>query len=165
MCRPHRWNRQTQKCVNRCPFPRTALLGFGHHFYLYIFANKNMVSKNNSPYTAAITGCGFMAEEMKAILPLLLSPDADALPNHTNRILVPSNRFAPLFNGCHTMKRTFSVLGQKWKIRMPYLYYMAFFFTKTQYKKYNIYLQWRNMRKIFLAVCRWAAKIEKFCKV
>lgn len=30
-------------------------------------------------YTAAMTGCGFMHTEMKAMLPLLLSPDADVL--------------------------------------------------------------------------------------
>lgn len=30
-------------------------------------------------YTAAMTGCSFMHNEMKAMLPLLLSPDADAL--------------------------------------------------------------------------------------
>lgn len=35
--------------------------------------------KNNSPYSAAITGCGFMINEMTAVLPLLMSDDADAL--------------------------------------------------------------------------------------
>lgn len=35
--------------------------------------------KNNSPYSAAITGCGFMINEMTAVLPLLMSVDADAL--------------------------------------------------------------------------------------
>lgn len=33
----------------------------------------------NSIYTAAMTGCGFMHTEMKAMLPLLLSPEADIL--------------------------------------------------------------------------------------
>ncbi len=33
----------------------------------------------NSIYTAAMTGCGFMHTEMKAMLPLLLSSDADVL--------------------------------------------------------------------------------------
>lgn len=35
--------------------------------------------KNNSPYSAAITGCGFMIDEMTAVLPLLMSDNADAL--------------------------------------------------------------------------------------
>lgn len=34
---------------------------------------------SNSIYTAAMTGCGFMPDEMSALLPLLLSDDADAL--------------------------------------------------------------------------------------
>ena len=33
----------------------------------------------NKIYTAALTACGFMPTEMKAMLPLLLSPDVDAL--------------------------------------------------------------------------------------
>lgn len=33
----------------------------------------------NSPYSASITGCGFMYEEMRALLPLLMSPDRDSL--------------------------------------------------------------------------------------
>lgn len=35
--------------------------------------------KNTSPYSAAITGCGFMIDEMTAVLPLLMSDNADAL--------------------------------------------------------------------------------------
>ena len=35
--------------------------------------------KNNSPYTAAITGGGFLFEETNALLPLLQSPDRVAL--------------------------------------------------------------------------------------
>lgn len=35
--------------------------------------------KNNSPYTAAITGGGFLFEETIALLPLLQSPDREAL--------------------------------------------------------------------------------------
>lgn len=38
-----------------------------------------MPPKVISPYIAAVTGCGFMFEEMKAMLPLLLSSDADQL--------------------------------------------------------------------------------------
>ncbi len=38
-------------------------------------ANRNITS----PYTASITGCGFMYEEMRALLPLLMSPDRDDL--------------------------------------------------------------------------------------
>ena len=37
------------------------------------------MNKNNSPYTAAITGCAFLYYEFKRILPLLLSADADTL--------------------------------------------------------------------------------------
>ena len=36
-------------------------------------------NKNNSPYTAAITGGGFLFEETNALLPLLQSPDRVAL--------------------------------------------------------------------------------------
>ena len=36
-------------------------------------------NKNNSPYTAAITGGGFLFEETNALLPLLQSPDRIAL--------------------------------------------------------------------------------------
>lgn len=32
-----------------------------------------------SPYSASITGCGFMYEEMRALLPMLMSPDRDPL--------------------------------------------------------------------------------------
>ena len=38
-----------------------------------------MEKKIKSPYTAAMTGCGFMWEEMTHILPLLMSPDSDKL--------------------------------------------------------------------------------------
>ena len=37
------------------------------------------MKKNNSPYTAAITGGGFLFEETNALLPLLQSPDRIAL--------------------------------------------------------------------------------------
>ena len=37
------------------------------------------MKKNNSPYTAAITGGGFLFEETNALLPLLKSPDRIAL--------------------------------------------------------------------------------------
>jgi len=33
----------------------------------------------SSPYTASITGCGFMYEEMRSLLPMLMSPDRDLL--------------------------------------------------------------------------------------
>ena len=33
----------------------------------------------NSPYTAAVTGCGFMLDEFNAALPLLMNENADAL--------------------------------------------------------------------------------------
>lgn len=36
-----------------------------------------MKMKNNSPYTAAITGCSFLYYEFKRILPILMSADAD----------------------------------------------------------------------------------------
>lgn len=35
--------------------------------------------EHNSPYSAAFTGCGFMLDETVALLPVLQSPDADAL--------------------------------------------------------------------------------------
>ena len=38
-----------------------------------------MSKKSNSPYTAAITGGGFLLEETKVLLPLLQSPDRTAL--------------------------------------------------------------------------------------
>ena len=38
-----------------------------------------MEKKIKSPYTAAMTGCGFMWEEMTHILPLLMSPDSEKL--------------------------------------------------------------------------------------
>lgn len=38
-----------------------------------------MNSKINSPYSAAMTGCGFMWEEMTNMLPLLMSDDSEAL--------------------------------------------------------------------------------------
>ena len=34
---------------------------------------------SNSPYSAAMTGCGFMLDETVALLPILQSPDADRL--------------------------------------------------------------------------------------
>lgn len=36
-------------------------------------------NKNNSPYSAGLTGCGFMQEEMTNVLPLLMHPNADEL--------------------------------------------------------------------------------------
>ena len=38
-----------------------------------------MNKKVQSPYTAAMTGCGFMWEEMTNVLPLLMSPDSAGL--------------------------------------------------------------------------------------
>lgn len=35
--------------------------------------------QKNSPYTAGMTGCGFMVDEMTRALPLLMSEDSDAL--------------------------------------------------------------------------------------
>lgn len=40
---------------------------------------KDMSNKINSPYSAAMTGCGFMWEEMTNVLPLLMSDDSEAL--------------------------------------------------------------------------------------
>ena len=37
------------------------------------------INKNNSPYTAAITGGGFLFEETNVLLPLLQSPDREVL--------------------------------------------------------------------------------------
>ena len=37
------------------------------------------VTKHNSPYSAAFTGCGFMLNETVVLLPILQSPDVDAL--------------------------------------------------------------------------------------
>lgn len=37
------------------------------------------VNKFNSPYSAGLTGCGFMKDEMTNILPLLMSPAANVL--------------------------------------------------------------------------------------
>lgn len=37
------------------------------------------IKRNNSPYSAALTGCTFMFYEMNRCLPLLMSEDADAL--------------------------------------------------------------------------------------
>ena len=36
-------------------------------------------NKINSPYSAGLTGCGFMQEEMTNVLPLLMQPNADEL--------------------------------------------------------------------------------------
>lgn len=38
-----------------------------------------MNNKYNSPYSASVTGCGYMLDEMNNILPLLMSPEQDAL--------------------------------------------------------------------------------------
>lgn len=35
--------------------------------------------QKNSPYTAGMTGCGFMVDEMTRVLPLFMSEDSDAL--------------------------------------------------------------------------------------
>lgn len=35
--------------------------------------------KYNSPYNAAVTGCGYMPDEMNSILPLLMSPEQEVL--------------------------------------------------------------------------------------
>ncbi|WP_289766567.1 BrxA family protein, partial [Bacteroides acidifaciens] len=46
--------------------------------------------RGNSPYSAAITGGGFLFEETDALLPLLKSPDREALVKDelvNNRIL------------------------------------------------------------------------------
>lgn len=48
-------------------------------------------NKNNSPYTAAITGGGFLFEETNALLPLLQSPDREVLLKNekvNNRLLM-----------------------------------------------------------------------------
>ena len=38
-----------------------------------------MNNKYNSPYSASVTGCGYMLDEMNNILPLLMSSEQDAL--------------------------------------------------------------------------------------
>ena len=37
-----------------------------------------MNNKYNSPYSASVTGCGYMLDEMNNILPLLMSSEQDA---------------------------------------------------------------------------------------
>ena len=37
------------------------------------------MNKNNSPYTAAITGGGFLLEETKILLPLLMADNSEEL--------------------------------------------------------------------------------------
>jgi len=53
--------------------------------------------KNNSPYSAAITGCAFLLPEFERILPLMMQPDADRLLKEeveNNEILQVNNRKA-----------------------------------------------------------------------
>lgn len=48
------------------------------------------MTKISSPYTAALTGAGFLQDEMTAILPMLMSPEADTLledEKRYNRVL------------------------------------------------------------------------------
>ena len=55
------------------------------------------MNKNNSPYTAAITGCAFLYYEFKRILPLLLSSDSEQLLKEeieNNQILQINSRKA-----------------------------------------------------------------------
>ena len=51
--------------------------------------------KNNSPYSAAITGCAFLLLEYERILPLMMQPDAERLLNEeveNNEILQVNSR-------------------------------------------------------------------------
>lgn len=51
---------------------------------------QGMISKNNSPYSASITGCAFLYNEFMRVLPLLMDENADSLLKEEvldNRIL------------------------------------------------------------------------------
>jgi hypothetical protein len=53
--------------------------------------------KNNSPYSAAITGCAFLLPEFERILPLMMQPDSERLLKdevETNQIFQVNNRHA-----------------------------------------------------------------------
>ena len=66
--------------------------------------------QKNSPYTAAMTGCGFMVDEMTGLLPLLMSPDSDALLKqeieNNEVLLIPSIK---------TRQRTVSEFTRRFK--------------------------------------------------
>lgn len=72
--------------------------------------------KNNSPYSAAITGGGFLCEETNILLPLLMSEDSDALlkkeklENNLLKINRQTSRDRAIFEikrRFNTMPRTF----------------------------------------------------------
>ena len=53
--------------------------------------------KKNSPYSAAITGCGFLLNEFERILPLMMQSDADRLLKEeveSNQVLQVNSRMA-----------------------------------------------------------------------
>ena len=73
---------------------------------------------NNSPYSAAITGCAFMYYEYKRILPLLLSEDADIKLKEeieNNHILLVNSRKARKTFILEFKRRFYSVPVIFWK--------------------------------------------------
>ena len=80
-----------------------------------------MSTKNNSPYTAAITGCSFLIYEFKRFLPLLMAENADQLIKEeieNNQILQVNSRKARRTFALEFKRRFNSVpiyFWQSWK--------------------------------------------------
>ena len=80
-----------------------------------------MSTKNNSPYTAAITGCSFLIYEFKRFLPLLMAENADKLIKEeieNNQILQVNSRKARRTFALEFKRRFNSVpiyFWQSWK--------------------------------------------------
>jgi hypothetical protein len=103
--------------------------------------------QQNSPYSAAMTGCGFMLEEMTRVLPLLMADGSDALLKQEldrNEYLLISNlntrkRAIPEF------KRRFNAVPRSfWKEYInlsPKMKTLAMFFV--QLKAYKIYFDFQ----------------------
>lgn len=76
------------------------------------------MNKNNSPYTAAITGGGFLLEETNILLPLLQSPNRIALLKDekiNNRLLhinAESSRDRAIFE----IARRYDAMSADWSL-------------------------------------------------
>lgn len=104
-------------------------------------------NKLKSPYTAAMTGCGFMWKEMTNILPLLMSPDSPGLLKQEiieNKYLMMNTEHTRKKAVAEFIKRFNSVplrFWQEYQLFSPNAQIVAIFNRAVQYYRAKAYTE------------------------
>ena len=77
------------------------------------------MKKYNSPYSASITGCGFLLNEFERVLPLMMDPDGDRLLKEE----VENNQLLQV-NSLNSRKRFVAEFKRRYQA-LPYIFWQA----------------------------------------